>query len=95
MKNVELEQKIIAFCKEHSIDLDLGDIDVWAPPGKGFEATGCHTCVAEYGRTMSLYNYSQSLRAIWSDLRQGLFDCDCEDCQYALAAARIRCFNPD
>jgi len=77
MKNSELEAKIEALCEAEGIDIDLNCIDMMTPRGRFFAASDCHTCVAEVDPPF--VSRSKALRMIWSDLRQGIADCD-DDC---------------
>lgn len=76
----ELETKLRSRCGELGVELDLEKMmDMWAPGGKRFSATGCHVSCAFQDFDWKVDRRSM-LTNFLADLEWGLEDCDDEDC---------------
>jgi hypothetical protein len=54
------------------------DLDAWAPNGKRFKASGCHSIVVE---SYAKPTYGEARAEMAAQLRVGLEDCDDPDCE--------------
>lgn len=80
---VSTKAKVMALAKKHNIEIEEGINTIWADAPDGHRFTGTndlHSVTAYYDGEMA--TKGQAWYLIYSDIVNGVEQCNCEDCQH-------------